>query len=100
MSLALLLVLAAITYASRALALVFMPTPPPSIERFLDRIPAPLFAGLAALSLIDEAGRIADTEVLTAAVGALAATRTKSLLWVLVGGLAGYALGALLLGRA
>jgi branched-subunit amino acid transport protein len=99
MNLALLLLLAAITYLSRAVALVFMPSPPPAMERFLNRVPAPLFAGLAVVSLVGDSGRLADGEILAAAAGALAATRTKSLLWVLVGGLAGYALGALLLGR-
>jgi branched-subunit amino acid transport protein len=97
MSLPVLLVMAAITYASRALALVLMPSPPRGVERFLNRIPAPLFAGLAALSLIDDSGDLAAPEVLIATAGALAASATRSLLYVLLGGLAGYALGTAIL---
>jgi branched-subunit amino acid transport protein len=89
-------VIAALTYGSRALALVLMPHPPERFRAVLDRIPAPLFASLAALALIDGDGLARGTTLL-AAGGALAATPTRSLLWVLVGGLAGYLLGILLL---
>jgi branched-subunit amino acid transport protein len=94
-SVGLILVIAALTYASRALALVFMPHPPPRIQAVLDRIPGPLFASLAALSLIEE-GKLVGPEPLAAAVGALLVAPTRSLLWVLLGGLAGYALGGAL----
>jgi branched-subunit amino acid transport protein len=88
--------IAALTYASRALALVLMPDPPERVRAVLDRIPAPLFASLAAVSLFD--GRdVAPGLTLFAAAGALAATPTRSMLWVLVGGLLGYAAGALIL---
>ena len=88
--------IAALTYASRALALVVMPDPPPRIRTVLDRIPAPLFASLAALSLFD--GRdLAPGATFFAAAGALAATPTRSMLWVLAGGLLGYAAGVVLL---
>jgi branched-subunit amino acid transport protein len=92
-SAALLLALAGITYASRAAALVFMPSPPPGLKRFLNRIPAPLFASLAAVSLIDSSGDFAPSSVALAAAGALIMSPRRSLLAALIGGLAGYALG-------
>lgn len=97
MSLALLAALALMTYGSRALALVLMPDPPQRMRVVLDRIPAPLFASLAALSLVD-GGSVAPAPTLMAAAGALVLTHTRSLLWVLAGGLAGYALGVLAFG--
>ena len=48
----LILAIGALTYASRAGALVFLPPPSERVRAMLNRIPAPLFAGLAALSLI------------------------------------------------
>jgi uncharacterized membrane protein len=95
MSLELLLVIAVMTYGSRALALVFMPNPTPRVRAVLDRIPAPLFASIAALSLMED-GAVAPAETLFAAAGALLLTPTGSLLWVLAGGLAGYGAGTLL----
>lgn len=97
MSLALIAAIAVLTYASRAVALVLMPHPAPRVKVVLDRIPAPLFASLAAISLVPD-GAPADGEVLAAGLGALLATPTRSLLWVLVGGLVGYAVGALVFG--
>lgn len=95
MSLGLILAIAALTYGSRALALVLMPDPNPRMGAVLDRIPAPLFASLAAISLVEDGG-FAAAETISAAVGALFLTPTRSLLWVLLGGLVGYAAGALL----
>jgi len=90
---ALLIALAAITYLSRAVSLVLMPSPPPRLERFLNRIPAPLFASLAAVSVIESSGDFAPLPVLLAAAGALVMTPRRSLLAALIGGVAGYALG-------
>ena len=87
--------IAAMTYGSRALALVLMPHPSERFHAVLDRIPAPLFASLATLALVDGNG-LAPATTLCAAGGALAATPTRSLLWVLAAGLGGYALGILL----
>ena len=95
MSTALIGVIALMTYATRALALVLMPDPPERLRVVLDRIPAPLFASLAALSLLQGA-TLAPPATLCAAGGALLMAPTRSLLVVLVGGLAGYALGATL----
>jgi branched-subunit amino acid transport protein len=96
-SLGLIATIAVLTYGSRALSLVLMPHPPPRARTVLDRIPAPLFASLAVTSLIEE-GELAGLETLCAAIGALVVTPTRSLLWVLVGGVGGYALGAFIFG--
>jgi branched-subunit amino acid transport protein len=93
MSLGLIFTIALITYGSRALALVFMPDPSPRVRAVLERLPAPLFASLAAISLVRDGGPAAP-ETFGAAAGALVLSPTRSLLWVLVGGLAGYALAA------
>jgi len=90
---ALLVAIAGITYLSRAVSLVLMPSPPPRLERFLNRIPAPLFASLAAVSVIESSGDFAPLPVLLAAAGALVMTPRRSLLAALIGGVAGYALG-------
>lgn len=97
MSVFLIVVVALLTYGSRAFALVLMPDPAARVKEVLDRVTAPLFASLATISLVDE-GAVASPESLCAAVGALVATPTRSLLWVLVTGLAGYAAGVFLLG--
>jgi len=97
LSVALILGLTLLTYASRALALVLMPDPPQWMKVVLDRIPAPLFAGLAATSLIQD-GRLAEPSTLAAAAFGLLAAPTRSLLWVLLAGLAGYGAGAILFG--
>lgn len=91
MSLWLVGLIALMTYGSRSAALVLMPDPSPRLRRILDRIPSPLFAGLAAISLVDD-GHIVDARTLAATAGALAFVWTRSLLWVLVGGLGGYVL--------
>ena len=96
MSLWLIAAIALLTYASRALALVAMPDPSPGLKRILDRIPAPLFAALAAMSLFED-GKVAEGTTLGAVLGALALTPTRSLLWVLLGGLAGFGVATLIL---
>lgn len=93
MSLWVIAVLAVLTYGSRAVALVVMPNPTRRVKAVLDRVPAPLFAALAAISMFEE-GQLANADTVFAAVGALIAAPTRSLLWVLMGGMAGYALGA------
>jgi branched-subunit amino acid transport protein len=95
MSWEVLIVIAVMTYGSRALALVLLPNPSGRVRAVLDRIPAPLFASIAALSLIED-GAPAPAETMFAAAGALLLTPTRSLLWVLAGGLAGYGVGNLL----
>lgn len=95
MSVGLIVLIALLTYASRAIALVAMPHPPARVRSVLDRVPAPLFASLAAISLVED-GTWTSPETLSAAVGALVATPTRSLLWVLSAGVVGYALGTVM----
>jgi branched-subunit amino acid transport protein len=95
MSLTLIAALAILTYSSRAAALVFMPDPPLVIRRMLDRAPAPLFAGLAALSLVRESGTLAPLPILVAVAGALCTVRLRSLPLALAGGLLGFGLGSI-----
>lgn len=92
MSPSVILAIAAITYLSRALVLVAMPAPPAWLERILARIPAPLFAGLAALALVKPDGGLASGPVLAALTGAVLVAPSRSFPLVLAGGLAGYAL--------
>ena len=92
MSIPLLLGIALMTFGSRAIALVLMPDPPAHVRAILDRVPAPLFASLAAVSLVPE-GDLVAAPTLCAAAGALAATPTRSLLWVLIAGLSAFLLG-------
>ncbi|MGH2757875.1 MAG: AzlD domain-containing protein [Actinomycetota bacterium] len=96
MSIWLILAIAALTYGSRAVALVAMPMPSTRVRAILDRIPAPLFASLAAISLFEH-GEPAASITWCAALGAVIAAPTRSLLWVLVAGVVGYAIGALVL---
>jgi branched-subunit amino acid transport protein len=87
-------VLALITYASRALAVVLLPRPSARFETVLSRIPAPLFVSLATATLLGDGGAGAGGPTLWAAAGALVASPARSLLACLIAGAAGYALGA------
>jgi branched-subunit amino acid transport protein len=88
--------LAALTYGSRALPMIVLPPPSSRLRAALDRIPAPLFAGLAAISLIDSDGAVVSGPILLAAAGAVVGAASRSLIVVLLGGLAGYLVGAAL----
>ena len=96
MSPLLLVAIAAVTYASRAAAFVLLPRPGGRFAEVLGRMPAPLFASLAALTLVTDHRSLAAPAILCAALGALALAPRRSLALSLVGGLAGYGLGALL----
>ena len=87
----LLVALALLTYASRAVALVLLPTPSGRVQAVLERVPAPLFAGFAAISMVTAERSLAPPETLAAVAAAVIAGRTRSLLLVLAAGLAGYA---------
>ena len=93
----LLVAIAAITYGSRAAALVFLPRPTGRIEDMLGRMPAPIFASLATLSLINADRTFAAGPVLLAALGALILTPRRSLAVCLIGGVLGYLVGRLLI---
>jgi hypothetical protein len=85
--------IALITYGSRAVSLALLPRPGGRLEALLARVPAPIFAGLAALSLVTEGRSLAGGPILLGAVGALGATPARSLPLCLLGGIAGYVLG-------
>lgn len=93
MSFWLIAALAVLTYLSRAASLVLFPEPPPRFEQIISRVPAPLFAGFAASSMLSSSREVASAETLTAVLlAAAAATRAKSLLVILAAGLGGYLL--------
>ena len=92
-----LILIGLVTYASRAAALVFLPRPDPRVEEILARMPAPIFASLAVLTLIDADGGPAGGPVLLAALGGLVMTPRRSLPICLAGGFVGYILGQVLL---
>ncbi len=97
MSPVVLVAVALVTYASRAAALVFLPRPGGRFEAVLGRMPAPIFASLAMLTLVTDDRSLAGGEVLCAALGALIMSPKRSLPLCLIGGVTGYALGELLL---
>jgi len=92
----LILALAVMTFASRALALAYLPTLPERLAVILDRMPPALFAGLAAISLIKSEGGVVGTPILAAAGGALLASPRRSLPVCLAAGLIAYAVVAAL----
>jgi branched-subunit amino acid transport protein len=96
MSSLVLVAIVAITYGSRAVALVFLPRPGARFEAVLARMPAPIFAGLATAALLTSDRSVVGGPIVWAALGALLISPTRSLLLCLIGGAAGYALGALL----
>lgn len=89
------LALAVLTYGSRVLALALLPPMPVRIALILERMPAPLFAGLAMQALLTPQGP-APLPVFVAAAGALAVSPLRSLPVCLVAGLVTYALAALI----
>jgi branched-subunit amino acid transport protein len=95
----LVVVVALITIGSRIVSLAVLPSPPTVVAAAVDRLPAPLFAALAAHSLAGAgAGALPDPTVLVAASLALmAALRWPSLLITLVAGLGGFAVASLVL---
>lgn len=98
MSLELLVVLAALTYASRIAAIGLLPAPSTRVRHVIDRMPPALFAALAAHSLVEPGVGLAQPSMLAAAGGALVAAPLRSLPACLVAGVACYAGWALLVG--
>jgi hypothetical protein len=93
---ALVAAVALVTVGSRVAATAVLPAPRGALSEVIDRLPAPLFAALAAVSLTGaEAGR-SDPALLLAAGCALVSTPWRSLLLTVVAGLAGFVVGTLL----
>jgi len=98
MNLVLVVVIGALTYGSRAISVVALPRPRGRLEHVLARMPAPIFASLAVLSLINADRSLVPLPVWTAALGALVTTPRRSLALALIGGVCGYLVGRVLTG--
>ncbi len=88
--LVLIIVVAAMTYLSRAAALVFLPAAKGEVLAFVTRIPAPLFAGLAVFALVGEGESLPEPSMLVAAAAALLVSPKRSLGLTLAAGIVGY----------
>jgi branched-subunit amino acid transport protein len=91
-----LVAVAVVTVGSRVAALALLPPPRGAVAGLVRRLPAPLFAALAALSLTGSDAGIADPPMLAAVGCALLVTRWSSLLLTLVAGLAGFLVATLI----
>jgi branched-subunit amino acid transport protein len=97
MTLAVLLLATLITQGSRWAALS-LPTARGAMGQVVDRVPVPLFAALAVVSLTGSDGRLTiDPPLVAACAGALLTVRQRSLLLTLAAGLAGYGAATLVL---
>lgn len=81
---------AGMTFLSRAAAVVLLPPAEGRILEFVNRLPAPLFAGLAMFSLVGDATSFPDYSTIAAAVGALIAAPRRSLGLTLAAGLTAF----------
>jgi branched-subunit amino acid transport protein len=91
----LLLALTLVTAASRVLPMTLLPHPRGHAAEVLQSLPAPLFAGLAALALVGD-GTLPGLPAVLAGIGALLGSLRRSLGLALVCGVAGFLLGGLL----
>jgi branched-subunit amino acid transport protein len=91
MSDALIAVVALLTYGSRMAALALLPPVPRRVADVLERMPAALFAGLAATSVLTPDGMLGSAPVLAATLGAIVVAPLRSLMVCLLAGLLGYA---------
>ncbi len=82
---------AALIYASRAASVVLLPAPRGALLAYVERLPGPLFAGLAVFALAGESTAWPDAPVLGAAVAAVAVAPVRSIAVSLAAGLAAYA---------
>lgn len=83
---------AVITVGSRIIATAVLPPPNGATAEIVRQLPAPLFAAMAALSLVGSDHRGAP--VLVAAAAAVAVAGRRSLLVVVLAGFVGYVAGA------
>jgi branched-subunit amino acid transport protein len=93
----LLLALALVTAASRVLPMALLPHPRGRAAEVLQSLPAPLFAGLAALALVGD-GTGPDLPTVLAGAGALLGALRRSLGLALACGVGGFLLGGVLVG--
>lgn len=100
MSLVLLVVAAAlVTYVARATSLVLLPTPQGWLAQMVERLPAPLFAGLAAATLLASGSTswVPSLPALAAVAGALLVAPRRSLGLALLAGLVGHGVALVVL---
>lgn len=95
MSWELILLLAALTYGSRAAALVLLPPVPERVRLVLDRMPSALFAGLAAHSIVQPGVGLVEMPILAATAGAVVAAPFRSLPICLLAGVGAYLLATI-----
>jgi branched-subunit amino acid transport protein len=88
--LGLILVVAIVTYLSRAAAVVLLPAAQGVLLQYVSRLPAPLFAGLAVFTLLGEGVALPEPAALAAAIAALLVTPRRSLGLTLAAGIVGY----------
>jgi hypothetical protein len=94
MSLAVLVVaVAASTVGSRAVSVALLPPPRGALAAVVERLPAPLFAVLAAVTLLGSDHASSAAPVWLAAGAALVTVRRRSLLLTVAAGLAGAVVG-------
>ena len=87
---------AILTYASRAAAVVLLPVAGGRLLRFIERLPAPLFAGLAVFALVGATPTWPDLPAACAAGGALAVAWRRNVALTLAAGLFAFGIGTLL----
>lgn len=95
MSWGLLISLAVVTVASRMLPMTLLPRPSGRVAAWLEVLPAPLFASLAALALVGADGPMAP--LFGALLGAVPGIARRSLGLTLAGGVVGHLLVGLLM---
>ncbi len=88
----LILVVAAMTYLSRAAAVVFLPAAKGDVLAFVTRIPAPLFAALAVFALVGDGESLPEPSMLVAVAAALLVSPKRSLGLTLAAGIVGYSI--------
>jgi branched-subunit amino acid transport protein len=88
--LTLIIVVAGITYLSRAAAVVLAPVARGYLLGLVTRIPAPLFAGLAVFAVFGDAIVWPDPSTIAAVVAALLASPKRSLGLTLAAGILGF----------
>lgn len=86
----LIVLVAAITYLSRAAAVVLLPPARGRLLALVQRIPGPLFAGLAVFALVGGELTVPGPSTIAAVVCALLATPKRSLGLTLAAGIAGF----------
>jgi len=95
--LALLFTVAAVTYLSRAAAVVLLPGARGYLLGLVNRIPAPLFVSLAVFAFVGDGVALPDASTTAAAIAALLVAPRRSLGLTLAAGIVGYVAVGLIL---